>query len=137
MANKDIKAIKVIDSNETIVLSRAFAKAAQYYGTPEFNKLLAVRKLFPTYTVTVEAEKKHHRTTTISPTYAFIEDYIMRHNPSKMADYQALRASSDEAQEKKGKAKSYGAIRKWFLREFPEFNEFRDKQNAILNGNAA
>ena len=55
MENKDIR---IINETTTIELSKKFAKAAQYFGTDEFNTLQNVRAMFPGYSVKVKTIKK-------------------------------------------------------------------------------
>ena len=126
------KEIRVIDATATIELSKTFAKAAQYYGTKEFNTLQKVKALYPTYAI--KAVNTHKRqVATYSLSYDFMRSYIEKHDASKMVKFDMLRAKTVEAEETKSKSVRYGEIKKWFLREFPEFKEFYAEQKNILD----
>lgn len=57
-------------------------------------------------------------------TYEYMEKYIAAHDDEDktiMADYEMLRATSDEAESSSCRmASSYGEIKKWFFEKFPE-----------------
>lgn len=55
MENKDIR---IIDKTETIEITKAFHKKAQYFGTKEFNTLREVCAMFPEYVLKVKTIRK-------------------------------------------------------------------------------
>ena len=64
-----------------------------------------------------------------------IEKYIMAHDDEEksiMAEYKSLRGMSDEAEAACAESLSYGEIKAWFLKEFPEIAEFHKKREAML-----
>ncbi len=127
----DKKEIRIMDATETIEITKTFAKNAQYFGTKEFEKLQAVKALYPTYSVvTVRSTKRNAPTYSLS--YVYMEAYIEKHDPSKMDEYKKLRAETSDAEETKSKAVTYGEVKQWFLRVFPEFKAFYQQQKDIL-----
>ena len=126
------KDIKIIDATSTIELSKRFAKAAQYFGSPEFNTLQNVRNMFPNYSVTTKTIKKAHGKDSYKDlTYTYMENYIKSHddeNGTILAEFMDMRATSKKAEDVKAKTKPYGAIKKWFLDTYPEIKGFREHQ---------
>lgn len=132
MENKEIR---IMDKEETIEVTKAFYKKAQYYGTKEFNTLQEVRAMFPEYSLKIKTIRKSNSKTTYDGLdYEKMESYIAEHDTDgeAMKEFKKLRALTDEAKELEAKSKPYGAIKHWFLQEFPEYKAFREEQKRIL-----
>ena len=129
--------LTINNKNHTIEMSKKFAKAASRYGTKEYNDLQAARKDYPTYQVVTKSggnkgkSKESHR----GLTYDYMEKYIAAHDDesgSIMAEFNMLRATSDEAKEALAEACSYQEIKEWFFEKFPAIKKFHEKRGKIL-----
>lgn len=132
MENKDIR---IINETTTIELSKKFAKAAQYFGTDEFNTLQNVRAMFPGYSVKVKTIKKAQSKDSYKDLdYAYMESYIKAHDKDGaiLNKFNDLRAKTPEAIQLDAKSKSYGTIKHWFLNTFPEIKGFREYQDNLV-----
>ena len=49
-----------------------------------------------------------------------------------MAEFEMLRATSDEAKEVLAESASYKEIKEWFLKKFPAIAKFHEKREAAL-----
>lgn len=132
----------IINSNtRTITLtSKKFADAASRYGTKAYKELQAARCDYPDYQVVTKSARTKKADNFKGLTYAFMEHYIKAHddeNGSTMAEFNSLRATSEEAKAVGAETLTYGAIRAWFLEQYPAFAEFQKKREKILNKAAA
>ena len=93
--------ITVNAANNTIELSKKFAKAACQYGTEEYRMLQEVRRDYPGFEVVQAAKKaKAAKDPYKKLNFEFMEKYIKAHDneeKSIMKQYLDLRALSDEA----------------------------------------
>lgn len=125
-------AIRVNRTNRTIEVSKAFDKAASRFGTREYEALQKVRKDYPEFTVVVKAVRTkvdHFK----GLTYDFMEKYIASHDDeARMAEFNNLRGTSEEAQLLGAAARPYGEIKVWFLNKHPEFEAFQKRREDTL-----
>jgi len=105
---------------DSIILTKAYAKLAYTPGTKEFRELAALHKAFPDYTITQRVAKKNedkekHGGLTIDR-MAFI---IAKKTKSEAAVAQFDVVKSYY----KGMNGYYGKVKKWFLENYPDYQE--------------
>lgn len=104
-------------ANKKIVLLAGFAKKSRFPGTPEYNRLKAIREDFPDFAVSQRTiNKPKSKETYKGLTYEYIENYIRFHENAEnmLADYQKLKDII-------GCHNShYPKVKKWFLNNYPE-----------------
>ena len=117
---------KIDHINRYIIMDRAFARSAAIVGTEEYNKLQQARCDYPEYQVVQRTiQKNPYQERYGGLTYAFMEDYILTHEPSETA-----KEVLDEFMEMRliskchSKAFRYPVIKKWFLNRYPEIVRF-------------
>ncbi len=65
-------------------------------------------------------------------------DYIKKHNMELLSDFYTLCGKTEEGEEQEFAATAtYGEIKKWFLKQFPELNIKRKSIDEILGKTAA
>ena len=120
-----MKNITINYEKQVIEITSKFAKAAGAYGSDAFKKLAEVRRDFPGYKVDVVQETKRHNGQDYKGlNYKNMAKYIKAHDEdgSKMKTFNELRG---EEGSEFVKAVSYGEMRKWFLKTFPEIENAR------------
>jgi hypothetical protein len=125
--------IRIVRTNRTIEVSKSFDKAASRFGTREYEAMQQVRKDYPDFTIvvkTVRTKADHFK----GLTYDFMEKYIASHDDAeaRMAEFNDLRGTSDEAQAYGAAAHSYGEIKAWFFKTFPEIEAFQQRRESAL-----
>lgn len=128
--------ITVNAANNTIELSKKFAKAASRYGTEEYRMLQEVRRDYPGFEV-VEATKKAKaaKDPYKKLNFEFMEKYIKAHDNEEktiMKQYLDLRALSDEAIENGAVSKSLPEVRNWFLSKYPQIKKYHEQREQEL-----
>ena len=127
-------ALRINRTNRTIEVTKAFDKAASRFGTREYEALQQVRKDYPDFAIvvkTVRTKADHFK----GLTYDFMEKYIASHDDdakSRMKAFNDLRATSDEAQAFGAEALSYGEIKAWFFKNYPEIEAFQRRREQAL-----
>ena len=126
-------AVRINRTARTIEVTKSFDKAASRYGSDAYNALQQVRKDYPDFTVvvkTVRTKADHFK----GLTYDFMEKYIASHDDAeaRMATFNDLRAKSDEALLFGAEALSYGEIKAWFFKQFPEIEAFQQRRENAL-----
>ena len=120
----------------TIEMTKAESKAAGKIGTEEFKNMLSLMQQFPNYKIQVIARAATKKSCDYKGlTFDYMENYIKTHDnkdKSIMAEYQALRGKSKEAEEYNAKSVSYGEMKEWFLAKFPEIKEFHQNRQKLL-----
>ena len=108
----------------TIELTKSFAAASSKFGSSEYQELQAARRDYPNFRVVTVAQK------TAKPKfkgldYEYMENYIAKHdNEDKtiMKTFLGMRGIGDTDEQKVMQAESYGVIKKWFLEQYPVFD---------------
>lgn len=120
--------------NHTILLTKKFSKAASRFGTEEYNDLMAARRDFPNYKVVVKSSSARKKDSFKGLTYNFMEQYINAHDNAEanLASFNALRGLSDEAVSFGCNSATYGEIKAWFFKTYPEIEAFQKKRDALL-----
>ena len=122
----------------TIEMSKKYAELASRFGTPEYNELQQARRDYPNYRIVTKSVKSG-KCAYSGLTYKFMEKYIKAHDNEEstiLAEYNDLRAKSEEAIELGAESASYMKIKNWFLDKFPAIAEFHKKREAILANTA-
>ena len=107
--------MKVLFATRTIEVTKKFSKKAAIYGTEEYQLMRDVLRDFPGFSVVVKAAPKRHQTYMRGLTYDYMASYIARvdKDGSIIRDFEILRRGC-----------SYIDIKNWFLKLFPEINNF-------------
>ena len=124
--------ITVNTKRNVIVLSKATAKAASVFNSPEYNDLQKARRDYPDFRVEVKKTAKKDNYKGLN--FKFMEKYIEQNdneNKSIMAEYNLLRGRNEDG-DVVSDAASYGEVRSWFLDTFPEVEEYRNKRDEVL-----
>ena len=119
-------AIKVDFYNNTIIITREFAKLASDVRSQEYSMLQKARSNNPEYSVKVRTIKKNpNKETYAGLTYEYMKDYIILHT-SKEEEEAAMAEFNELVLISKchSKALRYPTIKKWFLSKYPEVAEF-------------
>ena len=128
--------MKINHKNQTIEMSKKFAKAAEKFGSKEYKQLREARSDYPDFkVVTVSRKASSQKESYKGLTYSFMENYIKNHDDEKksiMAEYEMLRGMSAEAQEVLAETCSYIEMKAWFLKKFPAIAEFHKKREMLL-----
>ena len=116
--------MKINFANATIEMTKAEAKKAGVINSVEYKELNAVRKQYPTYTVAVIEKKNSAPSIFKGMNCEFMENYIKTHDESGvvMAEFEKLR----------NEKMPYGAMRKWFFEQYPQFKTFTTKTQWVL-----
>jgi len=121
-----------------IEMSKTEAKAAGKINSEKFKELHTLRAMYPTFEIEIKtsaAKKTSTKESYKGLTYEYMEKYIASHDDdqqSKMAEFEMLRGTSDEAKELLIESASYMEIKEWFLKKFPAIAEFHKKREAAL-----
>lgn len=133
MATNFENSVRINRSARTIEVTKTFDKAASRFGTPEYEALQQVRKDYPNFTIvvkTVRTKADHFA----GLTYSFMEKYIASHDDAneRMATFMDLRGKSEEALAFGAEALSYGEIKAWFFKQYPEIEAFQKRRESAL-----
>lgn len=115
-----------------IELTKSEAKAASVYGSEAYKALMDARRENPGFTVIVKKDAAKKRDNFRGLDFTYMEQYIKSHNDSLMDEFMQLRALDEKSKAMKLASKSYGEIRMWFLANFPEFEEYTDNVEKII-----
>ena len=124
--------LRVNHANRVLVMDRTFAKNANNVRFEEYALLQRARQDYPTYAVVTRRIKRNpNRETYAGLTYHYMENYILTHEDMDtvdkvMAEYKELRLISECHR----KARRYPAIKSWFLKKYPEIEEFGQEKNS-------
>ena len=114
---------KVNFNNNTIEITKAFAKKAANPMSAEFKELMELRNNLEGFEVVVKASVKRTKKDTLKGlNYDFMRQYIERHDDedkSKMAQFKRITVKNEDNLS----TKKYGEVKKWFLEQYPEICE--------------
>ena len=124
--------IKINEANRTIEVTKAFANKASKFGSDEYKMLKEARNDFPTFRVVTKSAGKR-KGTFKGLTITYMKEYIEKHDSENMKDFCIL-CGRNENWEIVDLARmvTYGEIKAWFLKKYPEFNEYTKNANTIL-----
>ena len=128
--------MKINYKNQTIEMSKKFAKAAEKFGSEEYKQLQEARRDNPGFkVVTVSRKASSQKESYKGLTYSYMENYIKTHDDDKksiMSEYEMLRGMSAAAQEVLAEPCSYIEMKAWFMKKFPAIAEFHKKREMLL-----
>ena len=106
--------------DNTITLTKAFAKQAQNPDTKEFGELAKLHKNFPDFTITkrtakVNEDKERHAGLSIPWMTNYIKTYIK--DEAAVAEFEEVKAFY------RGMSGYYGKVKGWFLNKYPNYKE--------------
>ncbi len=133
--NAIANSIRVIRKSREIVITKSFDKAASRFGTDEYEALQQARRDNPSYRVVVKSSRSNKTDHFKGLTYDFMEKYIASHDNAdeRMAEFNDLRATSEEAKEFGIGSASYGEIKAWFFKSYPEIAAFQRRREELLS----
>lgn len=110
--------VRISHENNTIVITKAFAKKASVYGSDAYDELRKIKLDNPDYKVEVRTVSKTTSATN-KITLATMENYIAKHDTTGeiMKQFNALR--NEELGENLHKT-TFFQIKKWFFETYPE-----------------
>ena len=118
--------LKIDFVNGRIVMDRTFAKNCTNTASDEYTQLQRVRLDYPNFKVYTRHIKKNTKKESYKGlTYAYMEDYIRRHEEGEklrevLTEYSELRLIA----ECHSTGHRYPTIKKWFLTKYPEVSVF-------------
>ena len=104
--------------DNSIILTKVYAKLAYTPGTKEFRELAALHKAFPDFsiemrTATPKKEKEKHNGLTIERMAFIIKNYAK--NENALAEFEEVKKFY------KGVNGYYGKVKAWFLDKYPNY----------------
>lgn len=105
--------MKVNFIGKCIEVGNAEMKRAQNPGSQEYVKLMQIMKELPEFQIVVKQSTRKVSNTHSGLTYEYMEDFVKAIAPERVSEFQAIRSYY----------RGYAAVKKWFLKEFPEVNE--------------
>ena len=110
-------------ADNTITLTKAYAKLAYTPGTKEFREFSALTKAYPHLTVAMRTanageDKEKHGGLTIARMEFIIKNYV--------GDEIALAEFVEVKKFYKGLNGYYGKVKGWFLKKYPNYQEMID-----------
>ena len=128
--------LTINERNRTIEMTKKFANASKRFGSCEYKDLQAIRKDYPTYKIVTRSTKRK-KDSFKGLTFDYMENYIKTHekeNTAILIDFYKL-CGKDETGNKLEleEAECYGKIKKWFLNQYPIFENYRKNIDKILN----
>lgn len=120
---------KLNHANETIELTKQFAKASGKYDSEEYKLLMEVKKDFPNYKIVVKdtPKRKQPKDNYKGLTYEYMERYIKtkENHEELLKEFYELRGIGT-GYDAIIKTASYIQVKKWFLNAFPEIDAYKD-----------
>ena len=120
--------------NKTIEMSKSEAKAAGRIGSEKFKELKKYQRAYPDYTICIiEAPKRKSEYSGLN--YKFMEAYIKgckkEDKDQIMEEFKTLRGveNKDRSEFEKVKVASYLEVKTWFLKKFPEIQQYKDNHS--------
>lgn len=126
--------VRINRTSRTIEVTKRFDSAASRFGTREYEAMQQVRKDYPDFSIvvkTVRTKADHYK----GLTYDYMEKYITSHDDEEksiLAEFNDLRGKSEEAVAFGAEALSYGEIKAWFFKKYPEIEAFQKRRERAL-----
>ena len=108
--------IRVNSAKREIVITKAFAKKAERYGSAEYNELKSAKNDNPSFKVVIKKSAKKDSLKGL--TFDFMRQYIERHDDENQSNMKAFTKMTVRDEDSLATL-SYGEIKKWFLEQYP------------------
>ena len=112
--------VRVIYSNNTIVITKKFSKKIGNPLSKEFEEFMELRNTLPEFKVVVKdsPKKSSKRDSMKGLNYNFMRQYIERHdeNGEAMKSFTKMTVKNEDNLS----TKTYGEVKAWFLEQYPE-----------------
>lgn len=118
--------MKINYTTNSIEMNKTEAKKASVIGSDEYKAVISAKREFPSYSIDIISNKQKKTSGIRGLTYEYMEELIRKEGTTEQLD-SFLAYSKGEYNTKA----AYGAVRKWFLDEFPQVTAFREKIRAI------
>lgn len=128
--------------NKTIEMTKSEAKAAGRIDSTKYDELVKYQNAYPSFAIKVIATPKR-KSQYSGLTYKYMEAYIQKCNrENKVAILNEFRTLSgfdnkNRSKYEKAKVANYREVKGWFLKQFPEIEEYKETQSkkieSILN----
>ncbi len=129
--NQMKETFKVNHAENTIEMTKQFAKASGVFGSDAYKMLVEAKKQLPNYKVVVKEtpKRKQAKDNYKGLTYDYMERYIStkENKDELMEEYNKLRGIGTGHDEIIKKA-PYSKVKKWFLTTFPEINIYTEER---------
>lgn len=129
-----MKTLVINAKANTIEMTKAFSQKAKVFNTDEYKALQEARRDYPSFKVVI-AKRGTKKSTFKGLTYEFMEKYIKAHDDDRntiLKEFNTLRAKTEDAVEFGIDSLSYGEMKAWFFKKYPQIEEFQKKREAIL-----
>jgi len=135
-----MKNITINFQNNTIDISKSFEKKARVYGSYEYDQLCNARIEFPDFRLNIiEPSKKKNQFKGLN--YEYMADYIQKCNRDDkdkiMEEFRIISGYDKDAKKRDKKEKtevaSYLEVKEWFLKKFPEIEDYRKSQREKID----
>ena len=118
-----MQSIKINFANNTIEVAKSYLKKGSIYGTKEYNTIQEAKRENPGFIIKV-VETKSKRSSQKGLTHDIMRNYIKNHDTegTKLEEFELRLAGMTVEGLPCGNY--IGAIKSWFLKEFPEVKTF-------------
>ena len=126
--------VKIDFAKGIITLSKTFANKAAVVTTKEFAQLASIKSLYPEYNIVIrEIMHNPNKESYKGLTYDYMRRYIILHTSPEKCEAE-IKAFEDMifVSQCHSQARRYPAIKKWFLKKYPEVAEFGLDLNTLL-----
>lgn len=117
---------------KTITLTKKESKLAGNPNSDLYKQIIEIKRDLPDYRIIINNSTKRNDSLK-GLNYEYMEKYIKSHDNAEenMKEYRFLRGF--EVKDGVQKTATYGQIRKWFLKIYPEIEKYQNKVNEIVN----
>lgn len=120
-----MKNLYVDFTKQTIQMTKTYATKAGNVGSREYDELTKIHQMYPDYRFVITAPKTNSPVKGLD--YDFMEKYI-----AALSDEKRKEELTQNYQDLRNADLSYGEIRTWFVGEFTEFENCKNKADVIL-----
>ena len=122
---RNVEACKIDHTNDSITITKDFAKKANDPSSAEFKHLANLRKSFPNYKVVARAAASPEaRPSMKGLTEVFMERYINLLHKNDLAEYKRQKEISEAFK------CPHMYMRKWFNKKYPDWREYKVQEAA-------
>ena len=117
---------------KTITLTKKESKLAGNPNSDLYKQIIDIKRDLPDYRIIINNNTKRNDSIK-GLNYEYMEKYIKSHDNAdeNMANYRTLRGLDN--QDGLNVSASYGQVRKWFLKTYPEIEEYQNKIDKLVN----